>query len=493
MLTKAGTKLMDFGLAKQTGVAPMAEVLTEMTAEQSKLTTEGSIVGTFQYMAPEQLEGKEADARTDIFALGELIYEMATGRSAFNGKSRAGLIAAILTTDPPPITQLQPMTPLALDRLVRKCLAKDPDERWQNAADLGSELGWIAESSVSTQGAMAPAQRFRERAWKIAIVSIGCIAIVLGYLYWGKTTHTSQPQVVRSFINAPEKLQFNFAGDVAGPVMVSPDGTQLVFSANGSLWLRSMHEFAVRHLEGTQDAIFPFWSPDSRSIGFGAEGKLKILNIGGGSPIPLCDAPQIRGASWGTDGSIVFAPAPLAAIFRIAATGGTPVPVTKLDAASHDTHRWPYFLPDGRHFLYLAANHGDPLGANTAIYLASVDGKVNRMLVHSLARAEYASGYLLYLREATLVAQPFDPDKLLLSGEPTAIAENVIESGSTWGAVFSASQNGVLAYQAGELAQNELRWYDRDGRKLGTLGSGTYAELRLSPDGTRLAVEFWRS
>ena len=293
MLTKAGAKLMDFGLAKQTGVAPLAEALTEMTAEQSKLTTEGSIVGTFQYMAPEQLEGKEADARTDIFALGELIYEMATGRSAFTGKSRASLIAAILTSDPPPITQLQPMTPPALDRLVRKCLAKDPDERWQNAADLASELGWLAESSVSALIPAATTQKLHERAWKIAVISMGCVAILLGYLYWSETTRTSHAQVMRTFINAPEKMQFNFAGDVAGPVMVSPDGTQLVFSANGSLWLRSLHEFAMRHLEGTQDAIFPFWSPDSRSIGFGAEGKLKILSIGGGSPIPLCDAPHI--------------------------------------------------------------------------------------------------------------------------------------------------------------------------------------------------------
>src|SRR6266851_4588820 len=186
MLTKAGAKLMDFGLAKESGHAPLADVLTEMTAEQAKLTVEGTIVGTFQYMAPEQLEGKEADARTDIFALGELIYEMATGRSAFNGKSRASLIAAILTTDPPPITQLQPMTPLALDRLVRKCLAKDPDERWQNAADLASELGWIAESSVSALIPVATRQKLHERAWKVAVISIGCVAILLGYLYWSE-------------------------------------------------------------------------------------------------------------------------------------------------------------------------------------------------------------------------------------------------------------------------------------------------------------------
>ncbi len=238
--------------------------------------------------------------------------------------------------------------------------------------------------------------------------------------------------------------------------------------------------------------MFPFWSPDSRFIGFSADGKLKTMDISGSPPIELCDAAGLRGASWGTNGTILFAPAPRAGISRIAATGGTPVPVTKVDPAQYTTHRWPYFLPDGKHFLYLASNHADPRAATTEIYIASVDGKLNRPLVHSFARVEYASGYLLYLRDTTLIAQPFDPDKLEFTGDATAIAENVIESISTWGAVFSSSQNGVLAYQAGgqQTQQSELRWYDREGKKLGALGSGTYYGPRFSPDGTRLAVDF---
>jgi Tol biopolymer transport system component len=385
------------------------------------------------------------------------------------------------------------MTPPALERCIKRCLAKEPERRWQSSSDLADELRWITESSQSGIGTQAPvagkAKLRRQVGWLIAVVSLSVITVLLGYLHWRDLKSTSQTQVVHASINPPDKTRFNFISDAAGPMMVSPDGTKLVFSAGGFLWLRALNEIAPRRLEGTQEAMYPFWSADSHFIGFSADGKLKTLDITGGSPVTLCDAPALRGATWNANGTILLTPAARGEILRIAATGGALVPVTKLDP-QHSTHRWANFLPDGKHFLYLAANHADPRSASTGVYLASLDGKMNRLLLHSFGKAEYASGYLLYLRGTTLVAQPFDPDKLDFTGDAMTIAENVSESVGTWGAIFSASQNGVLAYAAGNLAGSELRLYDRQGRNLGALGTGTYYGPRLSPDGTHLAVDF---
>ncbi len=494
MLTATGSKLLDFGLAKPAAPLTSVGTLTAAVTQSSPMTEQGAIVGTFQYMSPEQIEGKELDGRSDIFSLGAVLYEMATGKRAFEGKSQLSVASAILEKEPAPISTIKPMTPPALDFAVKKCLAKVPDERWQSASDLASELKWTAESSSSSASVSAASYGANFRgplAWKIAAFGLFVIAAFLGYQHWRDVPSASQTQVVRAIINAPEKTRFNFAGDTAGPMTVSPDGTKLVFSASGYLWVRSLKETVPRRLEGTQDATFPFWSPDGRFIGFSADGKLKTMDISGAPPVALCDAPDLRGASWDADGTILFEPGPRTGISRIAAAGGTAVPVTKLDPTQHTTHRWPDFLPDGKHFLYLASNHGDPHGASTEIYVASLDGKLNRPLMHSFDKAEYASGYLLYLRDTTLMAQPFNADKLEFSGVATPIAENVAENASTWGAVFSVSQNGVLAYQAGgHTAQSELRWYDRQGRNLGALGSGNYYGPRLSPDGARLAVDF---
>jgi serine/threonine protein kinase/Tol biopolymer transport system component len=494
MLTPTGAKLLDFGLAKP--VAPLASMATMTAAvtQTTPMTQEGSIVGTFQYMSPEQVEGKELDGRSDIFSLGAVLYEMLTGQRAFQGKSQLSVASAILEKEPAPIASLKPMTPPALERCVRRCLAKELERRWQSASDLADELRWITESThsgIAAAAAGAAKTKFGgHAAWLIAFASLGVVTALLGYLRWRDLKSTSQTQVVRASINPPEKTRFNFLSDAAGPMMVSPDGTKVVYSAGGFLWLRALNEIAPRRLEGTQEAIYPFWSADSHFIGFSADGKLKTLDITGGSPVTLCDAPALRGAAWGASGTILVTPSARGEIFRIAATGGTLVPVTKLDPAQHSTHRWANFLPDGKHFLYLAANHADPRGASTGVYLASLDGKLNRLLLHSFARAEYASGYLLYLRGTTLMAQPFDADKLDFTGDAMAVAENVTESVGTWGAIFSASQNGVLAYAAGNLAGSEVGWYDRQGRNLSALGTGTYYGPRLSPDGTRLAVDF---
>jgi Tol biopolymer transport system component len=483
--------LLDFGLAKPT--VSLEDSATRTAAKESTpVTAEGTVVGTFQYMSPEQVEGKELDGRSDIFSFGSVLYEMLTGQRAFQGKSQLSVASAILEKEPAPISSIKPMTPASLDRCVRRCLTKDPNQRWQNAGDLADELRWIggsSDSGVSGPVKASPRWHLRERiAWTMGAAGIAA-AILVGYFHWRDSKAEVQKHIVASIL-PPERVRLNLSGDFSGPLSISPDGTKIVFSAGGFLWLRSLNEADPRRLDGTQDAVFPFWSPDSRFVGFASDGVLKSLDTSGGSPAIITQAPNLRGASWGPDGTIIFSPKTGAGIYMVAVTGGSSSQITQLVTPQQTTHRWPAFLPDGKHFLYLSANHVDPKSADTEIYLASLDGKMNRPLVHSFSKALYASGYLLYLRGTSLTAHPFDPEKLEFTGDPITIAENVAEDTAVWGGVFSASQNGVLAYQAGHITQSELRWYDRQGKILGGLGAGTYNAPRLSPDGTRLAVDF---
>ena len=495
MLTKSGAKLMDFGLAKQSSVAPLAAALTEMTMDQAKLTSEGMIVGTFQYMAPEQLEGKEADGRTDIFAFGELIYEMVTGKPAFSGKSRASLIAAILTTDPPSLTQLQPITPVALEHVVRKCLAKDPDDRWQNAADLASELKWIGEggSQAGATAALTPGRTQREKLlWVLATLAL-CAAAVLATVY----VRPSAPQagVIRSSIPPEDGASPIWTGDFAGPAVVSPDGSALAFVTTreqgaSALWVRKLNAVHGHALAGTDGAIFPFWSSDSRSLGFFAGSKLKTISVEGGMPTDVCDAQGFRGGTWNAQGIIVFSPGFRSALMQVPASGGVPKPVTVLDTSKHDSHRWPYFLPDGKHFLYLALIRNGPRDPNDGIYYASLDGKENRLLMTAYTNATYAAGRLLFIRGSDLMAQSMDPETGNLRGPAARVVEDVLVDGSIWRAGFDASSSGLLAYAAGGLISAQAIWYDRAGENLGDAGEKSLdlSSLRLSPDGTRLAT-----
>jgi len=496
MLTKSGAKLMDFGLAKQSGPAPLAQALTEMTIEQSKLTGEGTIVGTFQYMAPEQLEGKEADARTDIFAFGELLHEMATGKPAFSGKSRASLIAAILTTEPAPITQLQPLTPVALERVVKKCLAKDPDDRWQSASDLATELKWMAEGG-SQAGAPAPVlgkSRYRERAaWAVAAVALVACAILAAIYFTGRTKTTP---VVRSLISVEEGTFPIMTGDFAGPPVVSPDGNAVAFVAareQGAvlLWVRPLNSLHARALTGTEGATFPFWSPDSRNLGFFSGGKLKTVSIEGGTPSEVCAAAIGRGGTWGTQGTIVFSPDFQSPLEQVPATGGTPTPATVMDKSKHDSHRWPYFLPDGRHFLYLAVVHANAIDKNDGIYMGSLDGKEDHLVMRGYTNVAYAAGRLLFMRDNTLLAQPFDPKTGTLHGEAERLTDDVLADQTTWRAQFDASGSGVLTYASGGLTPWQAVLYDRSGKEIGPASEKVFnlLSVRLSPDGTRLATE----
>jgi len=497
MLTKSGAKLMDFGLAKgiiQPSLVSEGLTATLTSSHATPLTQQGTIVGTFQYMAPEQIEGKEADARSDIFSFGAVLYEMVRGKRAFEGKTLVSVAAAILEKEPEPLRG-QPLTPASLERVIRKCLAKDPDARWQSAGDLASELRWIAEGSVSgvhTASPISVRRGARVREWfawifcALAIIAVIVLSLVLGF-------SGGEKPVVRMQIATPEKLQFNFVGDNGGPPVISPDGKNVVFAARAEgknqLFLRPLDKLKPQPIAGTEDGTFPFWSPDSRSIAFFVEGKLKRADLAGGPPVTICDAPVGRGGSWSTNGMIVFSPTFTEALLQVPATGGIPTAATKL-SDKYTTHRWPWFLPDGHHFLYLAANHAATTSTTTAVFWASLDGRDNKLLFTSPSNAIYASGHLLYVRDNTLMAQPFDGSSGQLQGDPVPLNDDVQVDGTVWRGTFSASDNGALVYQPGVLgARHRLTWFDRSGKELGSVsGPDAFSLMELSPDDRKVAV-----
>ena len=497
MLTKAGAKLMDFGLAKALQeVRPPSSGLT-VTIASSKadqpLTAQGAVVGTFQYISPEQLEGKDADQRSDIFALGAVLYEMATGKRAFEGRTTASVIAAVLERDPAPISAAQPASPPALDRVVKTCIAKDPEERFQSVHDLKLQLKWMGDgvASGSYAAPYLPGVRgvraSRWLPWLIAALAMIAV-VVLGIMLSGSA---GNKPLIRTQIAPSEKLQFNFVNDTGGPPEISPDGTRIVFSARSGgktqLFLRSMSQSTPQVLPGTEDAIFPFWSADGREVGFFQAGKLKRFEIAGGAVLTVCDAPVGRGGSWSSDGTILFSPQFSAPIFQVPASGGAPAPVTKF-SGQYTSHRWPFFLPDGKHFLYLATSHTEI--SDTAVYWASLDGKDSKMLLSSPSQAMYASGYLLYVREGSFMAQRFDPSSGTFKGEAVVLNDKVQVDSTIWRGTFTVSSQGTLVYQPGGAGSNlRLTWFDRDGKELGNVGEpDAYLQADLSPDDKKAAV-----
>jgi serine/threonine protein kinase len=493
MLTKSGVKLLDFGLAKlQAQPGPMGVALTEMTVETQKLTEQGMLVGTLQYMAPEQLEGSEVDARTDVFAFGAVLYEMLAGRPAFSGKSKASLIAAILSSEPPALSSLQPLTPPALDATVRSCLAKNPEERWQAAHDVKLQLQWVLNAGSQTHASPAATGQRRRNAefvWSIALVVALLVGAIAGIAY--VRLSGKSPVALVTFIPPPEKSTFEFLGDTAGPPVISPDGRFLAFVSRTEnkeqLWLRSLDSENAQLLGNTEGATFPFWSPNSRSIGFFASGKLKRIDVSGGAITSLCDAPLGRGGSWSKDSIIVFAPDFRTPLYRVPATGGEPVPVSRLDLSKQTTHRWPFFLPDGKHFLYFATSHEAPKNESTGIYHGSLESMESRLIVPTFDNAAYSDGYLFFMHGNILMAQRFDADGAKILGEPTPIASNVLNDIDTWSAVFSVS-HGLLAYQAAAAVGTQLTWLDRSGRQLATLGEREgFDNIRISPQAGRVA------
>ncbi|HTO76566.1 MAG TPA: protein kinase [Thermoanaerobaculia bacterium] len=502
MVSKSGVKLLDFGLAKVVAPVTPASGVTSLPTMQGSpdLTQGGTILGTFQYMAPEQLEGKDADPRTDIFALGAVLYEMATGRKAFAGKSQASLIGSILKDEPPAISAVQPMVPPALDRVVRTCLAKDPEDRWQSAHDIAAELKWISEGSQA--GIAAPAtvstrRRSRERiAWAgFALATLAAIALGVGYLRRAPAAaRATRFEIVPSDV-APFRTLSNA---VATMIALSPDGRLLAFEAEDSkgkrsLWIRALDGLEARPLPGTEDAWYPFWSPDSRSIGFFANKKLKRVDASGGPVQDVCDAVDGRGGAWNRDGVILLAPSATSPLHRVAASGGVPVPAIPLDAAhGEDSQRWPTFLPDGKHFLYFSYLGANPEARNQngGIRVGRLDSKETRAVVPQASNVAYSEpGELLFSRGGNLLAQRFDSKVLQVVGEAVPVAQGVVVDDAKKLAFFSASSTGVLAYARDKAFPARLLWLDRQGRQIGSVGeSGDYRFPRLSPDGRKLSI-----
>ena len=483
-------KLLDFGLAKAS--TPIAAP-PGSTVPASELTTPGALIGTVQYMAPEQLEGTGADARTDIFSLGMVLFEMISGRKAFEGASQASLIAAILEREPPPLSTLQPQTPPAVDRIVRTCLAKSPDDRFQTARDLMRQLTWARnDDSEPAGGRAAPSVAARRPVRPRAVWAVGATMATIAAAASAALVYTWKPipiapSTISFSVDAPPGTRFpRGTADMA----VSPDGTRLVFvaqSADGKsrLWVRRFDSVSARRLDASENAYSPFWSPDGRSIGFFASGKLQRIEEAGGSIQVLSDAPFVRGGTWNRDGTILIGGA--RGIQRLADTGGAVTLVTTLDAARKErSHAYPVFLPDGRHFLYLARSE---IRDQNAIYQGSLDSAETHRVLAAVSNVSPAGHYLFALNGHSLVAHAYDADRGQVVGEPITIADQIsLDNPERSGSAF-ASAAGVLAYRSAN-PDSTLVEFNRDGKEIESFPTAAdYQNPALAPDGVRTAVE----
>jgi eukaryotic-like serine/threonine-protein kinase len=513
MLTKASAKLMDFGLAKpevsiaSKAVGPFTPStptmnLASLTSAASPLTQKGSIVGTFQYMAPEVLQGAEADARSDLFSFGCVLYEMITGRRAFEGKSQLSVFTAILEKDPDPITASQPLVPPMLDRVVGACLTKAPADRFQSAHDIAMDLRWMMDSEPPD---LAKGSAQFKKSWVAGLAALMLIFVAVAALAGYRWAKSSEQSVsLHAEIPPPDKFSLDTTGDAGGMPVVSPQGDKIAFVAHSGeaklLWVRSLSSDSAQSLDGTAGAAHPFWSPDGRNIGFFAGGKLMKIAATGGPVAAVADAPNSRGGSWGINDVIVFAPDFTGSLAKVSAQADTAVPATVIDRSKHTTHRWPWFLPDGKHFIFLATSHlgGDP--QQNGIYFGSVDSTESHLILATDSAAQYASGYLLYRANTALVARTFDPQKGVLSGSAIPLVNNLRDDVGVWRSIFAVSQNGLMIYQLGnaDAARSHLVMFDRSGKTIAdydpqeTTTPNARAllgvrDVRLSPDNTRVA------
>jgi len=501
-------KILDFGLAKLTerdsALAGASGLPTSPPA-----TVAGLVLGTIGYMAPEQVRGLPVDQRSDIFALGAILHEMLSGRRTFRGETPMDSMTAILKEDPPPLPTAERYIPVALERIVHRCLEKNPAARFQSATDLAFALEGLSTESDSVGAArIAPRRRVWNNAalaWAIALIVLA-IAMALGALRLVQRGMPPQP-AIRAAILPPTNWSFSAfsLGDVSlaasGLLAVSPNGRRMAIVGTGpdgsrALLLRPIDTASVHALDGTEGAHHPFWSPDSRRIGFFADGKLKIVDPVSGNVRMLCDAPSVStfsfGGTWSPNGTIVFAAGDRTMLYSVAETGGVPVPVTNASESALRPVHLPFFLPDGRHFLYrrgVATGQGN----SAEVLVGTLDSRETVALLTGVSQVIFAQDHLLFVRGTTLMAQPFDARSLRTTGEALTVADQ-IQVGGGGNAVFSASQNGVLAFRTGGPSGSRLAWFDRSGKAIGDLGEpGDYLNLELSPDGTRAAVSFART
>ncbi len=522
MIRKDGiVQIMDFGLAKLRGA--------------SRLTKEGATVGTVGYMSPEQVQGLDVDQRTDIFSLGVVLYEMLSGELPFKGVHETAIIYEIVNVDAfPPSSVRQDIDP-ELDRIVLECLDKDRDERCQSAKELSKDLKRFKRESgrqrvsristvrnisrpmsVSTQATdqtsgaitgpgsgtiMSPPASSRtpgplahiSAAWLVAalslLVSLGSVGFLL---LRGSPTDQS---VSRTAILSPHKVNYNT--DVGGHIALSPDGKILAFvgidtTGRSLLWIRPLNSLLPLPLSGTDGAEYPFWSPDSRSIAFFAAGKLKKIDASGGPSLTICDATQGRGGAWNRDGIIIFAPSNADGLYKVSAAGGAPVRITHIDSTLHQVnHRWPFFLPDGKHFLYTDMTSPTGANENDQVFVGSLDSSINKPILHAGSNTIFTRGYLLFVRQENLMAQPFDPSSFALTGEAVPIAQQIQFANIRSKGIFSTSENGELVYQSSGGAQaTRFIWFDRNGRESEIFGDRPIDNsASLSPDGRKIAFD----
>ena len=514
MMRKDGiVQIMDFGLAKLAGV--------------SRITKEGSTMGTAGYMSPEQVQGLEVDHRTDIFSLGVLLYELLGGELPFKGVHETAMMYEIVNVEAVPLSTAHPEIDPELDAIVLECLAKEPDERYQSVKEVPKELRRFKRTSSRAQvsrvsqvrpltppsGEMPAAETPRsgempvtapvsakkrrpELLWigMSAVLLTGLVAFAVAYFRAGGAPEP----IVRSSVLSPEGATYNTA--VGGHLALSPDGTKLAFVAADStgrqaLWVRSLALMNATPLTGTDRAQYPFWSPDSRTIGFFADSKLKRIEAAGGPPLTICDAPSGRGGSWNEAGVILFAPSPTSPIHRVSAGGGESEAVTQLDSTrGEDNHRWPHFLPDGNHFLYTSQTIARQVGVQEAVHTASLESRERSILLYAPSNAVYASGFLLFVREQSLVAQPFDPDAREFLGDAFPVSNVVQYSQARSRGIFSVASNGMLVYQSGGNEDARMVWVSRGGSILGPLAERTPSfYCRISPDGNRIVFDDYDS
>ena len=491
MITKSGAKLLDFGLAKmvEQTMPPLISITNEPT--QRRVTAVGTIFGTFQYMAPEQLKGLEADAGSDIFAFGCTFYEMLTGKRAFDGSTQAAVIASIMHSEPAPASAISASVPRSIDRLIRKCLEKEPEDRWQNAGDLATDLRWIAEEPAVAPGVPRPR---RAAALVSAVAAMVVVGLVIGLAVgrWGHIDHPTN--VARASFTVTLPVGTQAATGLSPTIAISPDGAHVAYvvaeAERTQIYLRAMDQVDGIPIPGTDGADGLFFSPDGRWVGFFADHKLKKIAIAGGPALTICDAGAPLGASWGPDEVIIFASVPDAGLSRVSASSGVPQGFLTPDFSKGESdYFWPEILPGGKAFVFTVLSSS----GKSRIEMRSLLTGERRTLVDEGMNARYSAGHLVFSRADALFAVPFDVEHLQVTGTaaplPEAVAPTVIGA-----AQFSLSRDGTLVYISGGSSDinRTVVWVNRAGSAQPLPAPPrAYQDPRLAADGRRLLVEIY--